>query len=138
MEIELKGTDIGKAISENIINQLGEEGRKEVINQALQKVFEDREEKDGYSTKKIPSMMVQAFDVALEKMTRDVIFEFVEKDDRFKKIIEKLVSDAVDIILQDKNNEWDIVRTVSKSVAAVLVGAAREASSKLGEYQRGY
>jgi len=136
MEIELKGTDIGKAISEHIINQLGEEGRKEVINQALQKVFEDREVKDGYNTKKIPSMVMQAFDLALDKMTRDVIFEFVGKDERIKGVIEKIISKALDSILEDKDSE--IIRTVSTAVAAVLEGATRETAKKLDRYESGY
>lgn len=117
MEIKLDTVDFKEVFNAAIIKALDDEKKNALIQGALSHLT--TKPSNGYGKQKTP--IENAFEMALNKVARDKIEEFLKTDDSVNKMIEGLIADAVKQINGEGRD-----KTVSKIAEKIIEGLYSE------------
>ena len=102
-KLDMSGSALQSALSEAIIQQLGDEGRKALIADALEYLTK-QPGKPKYGQEPVPSPVMSSFRDVSWKMCREVVADLFKNDPEIKEKIEGLVRKALELALAKDND----------------------------------
>ena len=120
MDIKLDTASIKELIGESIMVSLNTEKRDALIQGALSYLL--TKTTNTYNNRQEDSPLESAFKHALGNIAREIATEALEKDERVRETIRKLIVEAVESLLDDKSYN----NLVGKISAAITKGLVRD------------
>lgn len=119
MKLDLQGTDISTAVSEAIIVQLGDEGRRELIAGAIQALVSKQTRDRGYGQKEeAPSVLEDAFAHAVQVIARETVTKLVTEDKEARAQVEGLVREVFTKMLSV--DQGDLAQAMATALSAAF------------------
>lgn len=125
-DLKIDEAQIKGLVAEGILSQLTEEGRQNLIKQAIEYLLTPPKSTDRYSTTTPKSPIQEAFENAATWVVRDVVKDIIEKDEAFKTTVNNMVTDTVAAAM---DNDYDFQKLVSDAYSEALMNVWKKKNS---------
>jgi hypothetical protein len=126
MELKLNTDDVKQYASAAILTQLGEEGQKAILDQAVRAILESPPDRYGRAS---TSPLQDAFDAAVRSAAFTVAREVVAERPEFRDAIKTEIARAVDQVLVGDDYRAERFRlVVQESLLDAMAAVGREGS----------